>query len=1119
MKVRFVGDEDDDLEGASLIDADAFSQLEEPLVPEREGWVFLGWYAPEAKEPWDFETDRIGSTDLTLTARWTREAINGLYRIEDGHAILLSYALGQGDATAVALPSRWQGYPITGIADGAFDGEAITSLMLPAFVQGLTADTFTGAGELAWISMPAHSEHYASRSGILYSADGTEIVYCPVKRGLTNYTVPAGVTSIAPGAFSGMPLLSGIDFGEELAEIGYGAFQNCEKLTALELPAGLLRIGADAFLNCSGVKTIRGADSCVYIGDNAFAGTGFAVFYGEESSALARYALVNGRALNIYSITYLVDGTEMLILYAQSGSAIPEPETETGENRIPGSGWYTDPELAEAWDFENGRMPMNDLALYAETLPLFDAEAYTETAAEGDEPVTIGIRITGYHGGKNEIVIPQSIGSDEVCTLNAAAFRTGSILHLPDTLRTLDVEAFVQAGIILTATPDSITWQMLIAAEYQPPMPICSLVFETNGGTTAAAVQAEAGSVVTLPQSVRDGGTLTGWYTDAGLTVPAGEAGAEYIMPETDITLYAAWDGEAPEYDFLWIQQENTIVVSGSRHLDTVTVPATINGLPVAAIAHDAFYGDTVLTDITLPEGLTTIGSFAFHGSGLREITLPSTVDNIGEYAFASCVQLTKASLPSSLTAFSDGLFSGDKWLKQLSLNGIADIGAYALEGCSAITELTLSDSLQNIGRAAFRGMSGLTQLAIGSYSGQLPVNALDGCTKLVSITASPDNANYVCEDGVLYYSDKAGIVRYPAGKTQTTYTIDPAAMLVEEYAFTDATYLEQIILPDNLLQIGSHAFLGCDALNELDIPDTVAMIGTYAFNGTQLLICGENSEAMQYAQANRLGYKLRNAEMIAAETVTVSRETLTLLTGFSYSLTAEVSPANTTDPLEWFSMDESILRVDDGYIRPLSTGETTIYAVAGDAEAAVSVRVISCPVEIVPEIGCAFPNRPLQLSVRSITDNYTPSAVTWSCEAGAYIRPNGLLSAESTGFVTVSASTAFGSSAEKTVACLSGNQTLFLPGAMLQIEDEAFRGVTGMSGVLLPEHTSSIGDYAFADCSGLIMIYIPDSVTTISSTAFDNSPDVTILCHSGSKAKELADEYGWTSYVIAGNP
>ena len=65
----------------------------------------------------------------------------------------------------------------------------------------------------------------------------------------------------------------------------------------------------------------------------------------------------------------------------------------------------------------------------------------------------------------------------------------------------------------------------------------------------------------------------------------------------------------------------------------------------------------TKLTNIVLPSSITTIGSQAFSGSGLREIDIPNGVSRLGGDAFAYCNSLSKVVIGSRVSRLDQGVF------------------------------------------------------------------------------------------------------------------------------------------------------------------------------------------------------------------------------------------------------------------------------------------------------------------------------------------------------------------------------------------------------------------------------------------------------------------------------
>lgn len=187
--------------------------------------------------------------------------------------------------------------------------------------------------------------------------------------------------------------------------------------------------------------------------------------------------------------------------------------------------------------------------------------------------------------------------------------------------------------------------------------------------------------------------------------------------------------------------------------------------------------------------------------------------------------------------------------------NGVQSVGNCAMDGCTALTSenITIAASVTNISSYAFRGCTGLTTAPIGSgvtkistfafqnctglTSATIPASvtdfnctAFDGCTSLTDITVAADNPNYKDVDGVMMSKDGTTLIRYPEGKTATSYTIPDGLTTIDTYAFKNNTHLTTVTIPEDVTTINSGAFYYCTSLASVTIPETITTINSSVF-------------------------------------------------------------------------------------------------------------------------------------------------------------------------------------------------------------------------------------------------------------------------------------------------
>ncbi len=278
-----------------------------------------------------------------------------------------------------------------------------------------------------------------------------------------------------------------------------------------------------------------------------------------------------------------------------------------------------------------------------------------------------------------------------------------------------------------------------------------------------------------------------------------------------------------------------------------VTIPNTVtyNGTDycVTRIGELAFYNCSAITQIIIPDNLTSINKSAFSGcSSLTEIIIPGSVKKIIEDAFSNCTSLTQINVESGNAVYSseDGVwFNKDKTRlilypagKEESVytipNGVKCIGEEAFRSCSKLMKVTIPPSVTYIEEYAF----------FTSYS-------------LTWFNVESGNRYYGSEDGVLFDYDKTTLIRYPIGKKEPSYTIPESVSWIGERSFIKCPTLMRLTIPKNVKYIAKDAFSYCSSLTQITIlatePPEITTFPFYNISPDMLVyVPAESLEAYQ---------------------------------------------------------------------------------------------------------------------------------------------------------------------------------------------------------------------------------------------------------------------------------
>ncbi|WP_407385897.1 leucine-rich repeat protein [Ruminococcus sp.] len=267
------------------------------------------------------------------------------------------------------------------------------------------------------------------------------------------------------------------------------------------------------------------------------------------------------------------------------------------------------------------------------------------------------------------------------------------------------------------------------------------------------------------------------------------------------------------------------------------------------AYAHHLYLNGELVTELTIPDSVTRIGSDAFYGcTDLTSATIPDSVTEIGECAFYGCTGLTSVTIPDSVTSIGKSSFYGCTGLTNVTIpNSVTSIGKSSFYGCTGLTSVTIPDSVTSIGGYAFGyyydrasdttvRISGFT--IYGNYGSEAQRYATNSGLKYVILSGegSTGDCTWRFDGTTLTIAGKGNMGNYSDrsapwfGAEITEVMIENGVKNVGRYAFANSDKLTSITLPNSVNIIGEGAFSGCVALASVTMSGSVTDIGERAF-------------------------------------------------------------------------------------------------------------------------------------------------------------------------------------------------------------------------------------------------------------------------------------------------
>ena len=758
-----------------------------------------------------------------------------------------------------SLTSVTIGDNVTTIGERAFyNCTSLTSINIPESVTSIGKEVFYGCtGELIINNKIVETDYtdnnYPSYYGWLKEAKFTKL------------TIGDSVTTIGNYAFRNCSSLTSVTISDSVTEIGEGAFQGCSSLTSVTIPDSVTEIGEGAFKGCSSLTSVTIPDSVTGIGKEAFYGcTGKLIINNkivEKDYDSSNYPFKTGW---LYGSKF----TSLII-----GNGV----TEIGDYAFYGCSSLTSVTIGDSVTSIGNSTFNNCSSLTSVTMP--------------DSVTTIGYSAFRSCSSLTSVTIPDSvttIGNDAFYNCNSLTSVT-----IGDSVTTIGNDAFwLCSSLTSVYINDIAAWcNISFGNLHSNPLKYAHNLYLNNELVTDLVIPDSVTTIgkwalywcvsltsVTIPDSVTTIGEEAFWGCESltSVTIPdsvttIGEEAFSYCSSLTSVYIddIATWCnisfsglGSNPLYYADNLYLNNELVTD-------LTIP---NG--VTTIGNYAFNVCISLTSVTIPNSVTTIGNEAFSSCySLKSVTIPDSVTTIGYRGFLNCYSLTSVTIPDSVTTIGERAFYNCSSLKSINIpESVTSIGEEVFYNCtgelivncnipsassseygafygSEFTKVTIGNCVTSIGDYAFYGCTSLKSINIPESVTSIGKEVFYGCTGELIINnkiveKDHDSSNYPFKTGWLYCSKFTSLI------------IGNGVTSIGNYAFYGCSSLTSVTISDSVTTIGEKAFSDCRSLTSVIIGNSVTTIGESAFNGcTGELIINSKIVETDYTYNNYPSY------------------------------------------------------------------------------------------------------------------------------------------------------------------------------------------------------------------------------------------------------------------------
>jgi|GEM_PF-2522199 len=981
-------------------------------------------------------------------------------------------------ATGSSIPEE---YSVVAIAAGAFYGSGIQSIVVPDNVKAIGESAFGGCTALSDITLPfvgtsttgfgyifgtspyiedfSYDEEleeivfsYSDAETLVINGINENEYYVPTT--LTTVTVsgfyendgysdlPAG--DIYPYAFSGFTTLTSVAIGGGVESIGNYAFEGCTALESLEIGSGVSKIGSGIIAGCTAITSLSVADdnydyydsdSNIIVENN---GSGYqqdVIIAGCQTSTIP----------NDYNITVIGAGAFEGCVGLTSIS-IPSNIDEIRSNAFAGCTGLTSLTISGGVESIGAQAFRNCIGLTEITVPESvtsigqGAFGGTIELTELTIPFVGGGRQSsqhfGYIFGTVQYVHANGDFSDELAVSPSNASTT---YYIPAGLWSLNI----------TGADDEFSSDADVAIPSYG-LSNCDFLSEITIGDGVYSIGSYAFenctsiTEIVVPESVTSigQGAFAGCSDLEEMTLPfVGSSRNGNTSSSSHLFGYIFGGDYQSSSDFDYVTQNYSDYSSAAYYIPSGLTTVTITGAhddyygyAAVSIGYGAFYNCDMIESVTIGDGVTNIGSYAFNDcDGLTDFTTDST-GQIGSYAFYSCSYLDTVDLGESMTS----------------------IDSYAFMDCTSLTEMVVPESVTSIGEDAFAGCSDLEEMTLPFVGSSRNGNTSSSNHLFGYIFGYGGQSSYNFTSVTQSYSDYSSTTNYiPSGLTTVTITgahddYGYAAVSIGYGAFYGCDMIESVTIGDGVTNIGSYAFYDCDGLTDFTT-DSTGQIGSYAFYS-----CG-------YLDTVDLGESVTSIGPYA----------------FQYTPITEIVIPDSVGSIGSYAFADcaSLDTVD------LGEGVTSIGSYAFENCTSLTEMVVPDSVTSIGEDAFAGCYNIAEITLPFVGASKTSGGT--SSGVFGYIFGYGDQGSYSSYYIGVTQYYTSGYSTYNyipselaTVTVTGGNSSYSLPYG-------AFYNCDMIESVTLGDNVTAIGERAFYDCDGLTDLSVTDSIESVDDEAF----------------------------------